>query len=275
MFFARLVDPERFSAVVLRRLPLREQMMTCRRLGWLACLNINFPDLHYKLRLDVPEECEVARMLCRVAMRVHGFDNLRKLTVNGVPKPNLREDEKLWTVVSGNVQAGMVSHNVLEFDFVSSARQRAVASAIIVQQLWRGRVRLRQHRERWKKGLLVSSTWMAHVSGIKVMKSLFNQSSLRNVFDKQESLQMRQSQMRLVRAKTSGHLRAEQAEERRAKAAKKKANSKAKVAQDRSAALQGKSMTSRATLNTNTVIGNYSTHLGRRVIVDGVLRTVH
>jgi len=160
-FFGRIIDREKIGDL-LRRLPTPQQVVACNRLGWLNVFNGYSPDLHYRLRLNRRDEEEVAKRLVKMARRIPKFSNIRNLRINETGTRQFKEDAMLWTIMTGNAREGETPQTVVEFDFVSSAKQREVAAAVLVQTAWRRKRARSEYLDVCKKVLKIQVRWFGH-----------------------------------------------------------------------------------------------------------------
>ncbi|GMH42658.1 hypothetical protein BSKO_10577 [Bryopsis sp. KO-2023] len=136
LFWGRAIDrDENWTSVVVQPLPPEEQIELCQRLGYLNIFNPKKPAMHYLLRMNRPDEYQVALQLFNMAMTAT-HKCYRKLLVDGVER-RARQNDSLWSVMTDNAREGSTPKAVVEFEYLWPGERKLNYSATVVQRACR------------------------------------------------------------------------------------------------------------------------------------------
>jgi len=132
---------------VQRGLTAAEQALLGKRLGWMQVTSTLKPTGHYKLDLHHPEDHEIFKRLCRLAVRGGNDVNLEQLVVNGRPRKIVEDDafyHHVCTMETKPLAPGELPYNVVEFDFWMAPKQVLLAHVLHIQASWRRHLAIRR-----------------------------------------------------------------------------------------------------------------------------------
>ncbi|KAK9814708.1 hypothetical protein WJX72_010239 [[Myrmecia] bisecta] len=132
-FWARTVDRKEQWSEVIRSLGREEQVMLCQRLGYMTAFDPQRPEMHYRLRMWLEDEYQVAFRLCKLAGSAKQ-NCLFNYMQDGVEK-KVAEGANLWSMMRGNAEENTLPHITLDFDFVWPDQSSRLKAAKRIQSV--------------------------------------------------------------------------------------------------------------------------------------------